>query len=213
MYPLRSRRHRDSCYTHVPYMLSCYAFSRPATRNYTFCGSLTRCFSLANNALPAKITNLENEKMRLREELKERVQDVSAKVEDNLVDKYCYLEYTQILKRKRITALKVSYIQYCRQNARRCMRHTREGRRNMHGGQSAPASQTQSFSYSYGNLFRSCRDLVLKRTVPDTPIGHCCRIANRLLGLFTSRTQRSQTGARPYEIFSTLLRMRTPFKL
>lgn len=91
-------------------MLSCYAFPRPAPINDVVCGSLTRYFSLANNnALHAKITNLEDEKTRLREELKERAQDVSAKVEDNLLDKYCYLEYTQILKRKRITALKVSY--------------------------------------------------------------------------------------------------------
>lgn len=50
---------------------------------------------------------LEREKARLKEELRERVQDVMAQVEGNLLDKYCYVDYADILKRNRTRALKV----------------------------------------------------------------------------------------------------------
>ena len=39
--------------------------------------------------------------------LRERVQDITGKVENNLVDKYCYEEYTNVFNRNRTRALKV----------------------------------------------------------------------------------------------------------
>eukprot|EP00752_Nemacystus_decipiens_P011950 g10596.t1 len=49
---------------------------------------------------------LELEKTQLKEMLRERVQDVAEKVENNLVDKYCYEEYTNVFNRNRTRALK-----------------------------------------------------------------------------------------------------------
>lgn len=40
--------------------------------------------------------------------LRERVQDITEKVENNVVDKYCYLEYTNVFDRNRTRALKVN---------------------------------------------------------------------------------------------------------
>lgn len=51
---------------------------------------------------------LELEKAQLKEMLREKVQDIAVKVENNLVDKYCHLEYTNVFNRNRTRALKVS---------------------------------------------------------------------------------------------------------
>lgn len=51
---------------------------------------------------------LEAEKAQLKEMLREKVQDIAEKVENNLVDKYCYLEYTNVFDRNRTRALKVN---------------------------------------------------------------------------------------------------------
>lgn len=40
--------------------------------------------------------------------LREKVSDIAVKVENNLVDKYCYLEYTNVFNRNRTRALKVN---------------------------------------------------------------------------------------------------------
>lgn len=52
---------------------------------------------------------LEQEKVQLKEKLKEKVPDVAAQVEDSLVDKYCHAEYTAVLRRNRTLALKVTH--------------------------------------------------------------------------------------------------------
>ncbi|CAM9458599.1 unnamed protein product [Pylaiella littoralis] len=49
---------------------------------------------------------LELEKAQLQDKLKERVSDIAVQVENSLVDKYCYMEYTSVLKRNRTRALK-----------------------------------------------------------------------------------------------------------
>lgn len=54
-----------------------------------------------------QIETLELEKTHLKVKLKERVPEIAAQVEDSLVDKYCYVEYTKIFNRNRTRALKV----------------------------------------------------------------------------------------------------------
>lgn len=56
-----------------------------------------------------QIEALELEKVHLKVKLKERVPEIAAQVEDSLVDKYCHVEYTEILNRNRTRALKVRY--------------------------------------------------------------------------------------------------------
>lgn len=51
---------------------------------------------------------LELEKGQLKELLREKVSDIAVRVEGNLVDKYCYLEYTNVFDRNRTRALKVN---------------------------------------------------------------------------------------------------------
>lgn len=52
--------------------------------------------------------SLELEKAMLKDKLKEKTSDIAAKVEDNLVDKYCHVEYTSVFRRNRTRALKVT---------------------------------------------------------------------------------------------------------
>lgn len=56
---------------------------------------------------------LELEKAQLQDKLKERVSDIAVQVENSLVDKYCYMEYTSVLKRNRTRALKVIISNAC----------------------------------------------------------------------------------------------------
>ncbi|CAM9406930.1 unnamed protein product [Ectocarpus sp. 6 AP-2014] len=53
-----------------------------------------------------EIEALELEKTHLKVKLKERVPEIATQVEDSLVDKYCYVEYTEIFNRNRTRALK-----------------------------------------------------------------------------------------------------------
>ncbi|CAB1109198.1 unnamed protein product [Ectocarpus sp. CCAP 1310/34] len=53
-----------------------------------------------------EIEALELERTHLKVKLKERVPEIAAQLEDSLVDKYCYVEYTEILNRNRTRALK-----------------------------------------------------------------------------------------------------------
>ncbi|CAM9220260.1 unnamed protein product [Ectocarpus sp. 4 AP-2014] len=53
-----------------------------------------------------EIEALELEKTHLKVKLKERVPEIATQVEDSLVDKYCYVEYTKIFNRNRTRALK-----------------------------------------------------------------------------------------------------------
>lgn len=65
--------------------------------------------TFTNRANPSQNVALELEKAQLKELLKERAQDITVKVENNLVDKYCYLEYTNVFNRNRTMALKVNH--------------------------------------------------------------------------------------------------------
>lgn len=54
-----------------------------------------------------QIVALALEKTQLKVMLKERVPDIAVKVENSLVDKYCYLEYINVFNHNRTRALKV----------------------------------------------------------------------------------------------------------
>lgn len=54
-----------------------------------------------------KTKELELERGRLKQELKERTPDLVAQAEENLVDKYCFVDFAAVLLRNRIKALKV----------------------------------------------------------------------------------------------------------
>lgn len=63
--------------------------------------------SFPNRSPTPQNAALELEKTQLKEMLREKVPDIVVKVENNLVDKYCYLEYTNVFNRNRTRALKV----------------------------------------------------------------------------------------------------------
>ncbi len=69
----------------------------------TLCYETTTLTPIMNMQIAA----LELEKAQLKAMLKERVPDIAIKVENCLVDKYCYLEYTNVFNRNRTRALKV----------------------------------------------------------------------------------------------------------
>ena len=50
---------------------------------------------------------LAEKKYRLKNKLRGKVQDMKAKVEADLLDKYCYIGYANIIRRNRTIALKV----------------------------------------------------------------------------------------------------------
>lgn len=54
-----------------------------------------------------KIVKLELERVTLKLEIKEKQHDRMRVVENNLLDKYCFVEYSEVLKRNRTKALKV----------------------------------------------------------------------------------------------------------